>query len=218
MRRSRRSAEAHEVEHVRRPDCRRSRSSRASAGRARRWRPGRWSRTLACWATTRFSSTVKLRTRPDLLERATEAALGPRLGLEVGDVLAEQADPARGRRVEARHAVEQRGLAGAVGAEDPDDLALVDRAETRRLSACTPPKRMDTESVSRTGMRQVTDGHPCLLPAPGRVASGSRLEGPAAQPAQSAPCCWAMPPGNMRQREQQEQRADGGLPGGRELA
>ena len=62
----------------------------------------------------------------DLLEGAPEAALGTGFGLEIGDVLAEQSNVAPRRRVEARHAVEQRRLAGAVGSENADDLGRPD--------------------------------------------------------------------------------------------
>jgi len=46
-----------------------------------------------------------------------QAAPDTFVGREVGDVLAEEADGAGGRRKIAGHAIEQRGLAGAVGAE-----------------------------------------------------------------------------------------------------
>ena len=62
----------------------------------------------------------------DVLERAAHAAVGPVEHLELGDVLAAVADPARGGGVEAGDAVEQRRLARPVGADDADDLVLVD--------------------------------------------------------------------------------------------
>ena len=62
----------------------------------------------------------------DVLEGAADAADRALVGPQVGHVLAADADVARGRRVEAGHAVEERGLAGAVGADEADDLVLVD--------------------------------------------------------------------------------------------
>ncbi len=44
----------------------------------------------------------------------------------VGDVGAVEYELAAGRLVDAAHQVEDRGLAGAVGADDGEDLALVD--------------------------------------------------------------------------------------------
>ena len=47
-------------------------------------------------------------------------------GSQAGDALAGEADVAVGRLVDAGDHVEDRGLAGAVGADHADDLALVD--------------------------------------------------------------------------------------------
>src|SRR4051812_15202997 len=60
------------------------------------------------------------------LERAPEALAGPSGGGERRDRLAEQLElPARGH--EAADRVHERRLAGAVGADEPDDLARSDR-------------------------------------------------------------------------------------------
>ena len=60
------------------------------------------------------------------LERPGDPEVGDLLGLATGDVLAAEQDLARGRREEAGQQVEQRGLAGAVGADERVDGALGD--------------------------------------------------------------------------------------------
>ena len=62
----------------------------------------------------------------DVLERARDAHAGDLVRRHAGDVaiLVEQAP--RGRLVEPRDHVEDRRLAGAVGADDGEDLALAD--------------------------------------------------------------------------------------------
>ena len=62
----------------------------------------------------------------DVLERAPEPERGPLVHRQVGDVLAPVDDAATVRRVEAGDHVEQRRLAGAVGTDHADDLALAD--------------------------------------------------------------------------------------------
>ena len=54
--------------------------------------------------------------------------------------LAVEVDRARGRRVDAADQVEDRGLAGAVGADEREDLALC-TSKLTLLTASTPPKR-----------------------------------------------------------------------------
>ena len=58
------------------------------------------------------------------LKRSRNTAAGDLVGSQPGDVLATHLDPPGGRAQEACNDVEQRGLAGAVGADDPQDLAL----------------------------------------------------------------------------------------------
>lgn len=58
------------------------------------------------------------------LEGAYQAFVEARVGRQRGDVLAEEADGARGRLQGAGDQVEQRGLARAVGADEAEDLAL----------------------------------------------------------------------------------------------
>src|SRR5690606_3153292 len=62
---------------------------------------------------------------PDVLEGAGDACLGDEVGLGRQDG-ALVADLALGGDVEAGEAVEEGGLAGAVGADETDDLAAVD--------------------------------------------------------------------------------------------
>jgi hypothetical protein len=65
----------------------------------------------------------------EVLEGAADAEPGPRVGIERGDVLPAIEQLPFGRPVAARDAVDDRGLAGAVGADDREQLAVVD-AET----------------------------------------------------------------------------------------
>jgi len=61
-----------------------------------------------------------------ILEGAADAERGARIGREGGDVAAAIAQLAFARPVAARDAVDHRGLAGAVRADDRKQLALVD--------------------------------------------------------------------------------------------
>ena len=65
----------------------------------------------------------ELAEQADGLEGAGDAALGDQVGPQPGDVGAVQADRAAGGAQEAGDDVEQGGLAGAVGADDTEDLA-----------------------------------------------------------------------------------------------
>ena len=60
----------------------------------------------------------------ELLEGAGHAAAGDAVGPHAGDLAAVEEDAAGVERLEAGDQVEQRGLAGAVGPDDADDLAL----------------------------------------------------------------------------------------------
>ena len=62
----------------------------------------------------------------EVLEGAADAEPGPRVGIERGDILPAIEQLAFGRPVAARNAVDDRGLAGAVGADDREQLAVVD--------------------------------------------------------------------------------------------
>jgi hypothetical protein len=63
----------------------------------------------------------------DVLEGAGDAEFGDAEGRLLGDVLILEIDLARGRAVDPRDQVEDRTLAGAVGADDREDLALLHR-------------------------------------------------------------------------------------------
>ena len=83
----------------------------------------------------------------DVLERAGDAEAGDLVRRLLGDVLVIEEDLARRRRVDPRDQVEDRALAGAIGADDREDLALlhgeadrIDRleaAEVQREIVCT---------------------------------------------------------------------------------
>src|SRR4051812_12719986 len=59
--------------------------------------------------------------QPNLLERATDAETGSRAGTEDGDVAAVEEHLSCAGSDEARYSVEERGLAGAVGADEAGD-------------------------------------------------------------------------------------------------
>jgi hypothetical protein len=73
----------------------------------------------------------------DVLEGAADPQRGPLVHRQGGDVLALEQHAARGRLVEAGDHVERRRLAGAVRADDADDLPLaeLDADVARRLDA-----------------------------------------------------------------------------------
>ena len=62
----------------------------------------------------------------DVLEGARDPHLGDVMRRRRGELLAVEHQPARGRVIEPRDQVEDRGLAGAVRADDREDLPLLD--------------------------------------------------------------------------------------------
>ena len=114
------------------------------------------------------------REEPGVLERATEAGDGPLVRLPVGDVEAAEADPAALDRQEPRDAVHQRGLAGAVVADEPDDLAVASSRSTSS-TAVMPPKRLVTPRHARTTSASSADDPRPRRPSSARPASSSRL-------------------------------------------
>ena len=62
----------------------------------------------------------------DVLKCARNAHAGNLVWRHFGDVLVLEKEMPRGRLVEPRDHVEDRGLAGTVGADDREDLALAD--------------------------------------------------------------------------------------------
>ncbi|MGX1297675.1 hypothetical protein AB7M75_007583 [Bradyrhizobium ottawaense] len=67
----------------------------------------------------------------DVLEGAGDAELGDVVRRLFGDILILEEDAARGRPVDPRDQVEDRALAGAVGTDNREDLALLDRERDR---------------------------------------------------------------------------------------
>ena len=68
----------------------------------------------------------------DVLEGAADAAAGDGLRRAARDALAPEGDLAGGGGQHARHQVEDRALAGTVGADQRDDLAGVERRSSHR--------------------------------------------------------------------------------------
>ena len=66
-------------------------------------------------------------------------------------------------RIEPRDAIEQRGLAGAVRADQAADLAGVAPGSVTPSSARTPPKRTDTSSMRSNGFASRTRPPACRV-------------------------------------------------------
>src|SRR5215470_13211695 len=62
----------------------------------------------------------------DVLERARDPQLGPLVRFQMRDVAAVEHDPSAAGRVDTADAVEDARLAGAVGADDGEEVAGVD--------------------------------------------------------------------------------------------
>ena len=122
---------------------------RAAAPRAR-WpesrmiAPNQAGLEVRCTPTRMFSSAVMLLEEPDVLVGTRDAACSDAGRAVVpSDGVPIEHDLALFGLVEAGDAVEEGGLAGAVGADDADDRALV-KAKSRSLTATRPPKRLVT--------------------------------------------------------------------------
>ena len=101
------------------------------------------------------------------------------------DVARRQADAAGGRRELAREQVDQRRLAGAVGADDRVHLAAVQRRARRASTAARPPKRrVSARSAVRAGRRRSV---PCDPPS-SAVARASAAPRSCAPQADQAAC------------------------------
>ena len=138
-----------------------------------------------CCATIRFSSTVMPANRRMFWKvRATRARCGD---AEIEQPLQQvrscrprcvEPHHAGGRLVEAGDAVEHRGLAGAVRADQRGDLAALRREATASSTATSPPKRMVRCSTSRIGRRSSVAlrhrGRAALVPL--QNTDGSRRE------------------------------------------
>src|SRR4051812_24472393 len=81
----------------------------------------------------------------DVLERPAEAHRGLLVRRQIGDVLAPVAHPAVVGPIEAGDAVERRRLAGAVRADESDDLPLPDRH--REVVECLKTAEPDRQAV-----------------------------------------------------------------------
>ena len=140
----------------------------------------------------------------DVLERPGHAGRRPLVGREVGDVDVPEPHPAGVGPAEPADDVEQRRLAGAVRADDPDDLQFADdeRDVVQRLDAAEADgAAVDLKHGPRPWWRR--------RPA---CASAVRLPQPPADRAEHLP----EPAGMAGQREEQQQRAEdeGGQIGG----
>ena len=85
-------------------------------------------------------------------------APGPLVRRQPGDVVAVEQDAARVGPLEPGDDVEQRGLAGAVGADQAGDAARCRRSTVVSLSAVLPPKRTVTSRASSSA--SATAAHP----------------------------------------------------------
>ena len=116
------------------------------------------SRTSTCCsrATAMASCTVSAGEQAAVLERpargpaTTARASGASCRSTIVAVRSRRIVPRVGRR-EARDDVEQRRLAGAVGADEAEDLAGPHVERRRRRAPATPPKRRATSRTSSTG-------------------------------------------------------------------
>ena len=121
-------------------------------------------------ASRRFSATVSDGNTPCAAGHLHDAAPGDLVRRRVGHVAAVEHDRAVGRLDEAGDRLQQRRLAGAVGAEQRDDLALVD-LEVRRRTA--PARR---RSARRRCGRAAASPRPagaCTAPRPARRSTST---------------------------------------------
>ena len=114
-----------------------------------------------CAPTITFSSTVSRGNRARFWNvRATPSPAMPWAG-HGQQVVAVELEPAAGRFVDPRDDVEQRRLAGAVRADQPADLALVDRERQGRRA-----RRRRRSAPRRRARRAVRKCSPCSMLAP----------------------------------------------------
>ena len=143
-----------------------SSSARAAAVAAPRAAPpagaARWRRSRCAvrqWPpTSTFSRTLMRAEQRQVLERAADAERGDAVRRRLEQRAALERDPALAERVEARQAVEQRRLAGAVRADQADDLAAPRRRTTRRRARrCrrSGPTRSRPRAAARTIARRL---------------------------------------------------------------
>ncbi len=110
----------------------------------------------------------------EVLEGAADAEPGPGVGIERGDVLPAIEQLAFGRPVAARDAVDDRGLAGAVGADDREQLAVVDaKTDIGERTHATEAQRHPAhfQSVSHSFLRDMALGALFICRLPSRYRS-----------------------------------------------
>ena len=125
------------------PSSRRTTGSR-SALAMKPERP-RW-----CAPTRMLSRTLMLRNSATFWKVRPMPRPGHAVARQLLERAALELDVAVGEAVEAADAVEQRGLARAVGADQAADLAVAD-VERDAPSATTPPKRIATLDTRSSG-------------------------------------------------------------------
>ena len=119
------AVEAEQVEELVDPLRRRPPRSAPAAGRRSMALKGSPTSVKRSSDTARASRTVRPGEQARVLEGAAQAEPGPGRRRAVGDVDAGQLDPPGVGTEEPGDDVEERGLAGAVGPDDADDLAVL---------------------------------------------------------------------------------------------
>ncbi len=119
----------------------------------------------------------------DILERARDPQLGPLVRFQARDVAAVEHDPSAGGRVDAADAIEDAGLAGAVGADDGEELAGVD------LEA--HPGQGGHAAEAQAQVFQSEKCHSPVTPLVIAAARGSKLRSGGTPPDVAVPGGWA---------------------------
>ena len=164
---------------ARRPG-RRARAPRAPARAARvslrasRQKRNEWP-ACACTASATLSSAVKSRNSEVIWnERASPSCAAP-IDRQRGDVVAGEADAAGIGRDLAGELADQRGLAGAVRADDGVQLARAAPSSVMSSEATTPPKRLVRPSIceQRAQPRRSLSSRPSMPPRANSTTSSS---------------------------------------------
>src|SRR4029450_12767213 len=101
------------------------------------------------------------------LEGAGNAPVTDAVGSQPADLGVLEADGAGGGDQRARHAVEERGFAGAIGPDEAEDLALTDR-EGHGVEGCKAPELLGELGDGQHGTESAS-GRAC-----GRAPRGGR--------------------------------------------
>jgi hypothetical protein len=91
--------------------------------------------------------------KPPAFRRLADSELDDSRGARARDVLAFEFDRPRGRVHEAGNGSERRGLAGAVGADQGDDLAFVDVDRHTAQGLDAPVQRIDAFELEQRHLR-----------------------------------------------------------------